>query len=66
MHFLKKVGNVVLLNHFFCPPFLQAMLSLPKMTWMPDINIKSGGEGENTTSCPKTSGQDLKISLEEN
>ena len=53
MHFLKKVGNVVLLNHFFCTPFLQAMLSLPKMTWMPAINIKSGGgggKGENTTS----------------
>ena len=43
MHFLKKVGNIVLLNHFFCTPFLEAMLSLPNITWMPDINIKSGG-----------------------
>ena len=25
------------------------MFSLTKMTWMPDINIASGGEGENAS-----------------
>ena len=42
-------GNVALVNHFFGPPFPQAMLSLPKMTWMPDINIASGGGGKRNT-----------------
>ena len=33
------------LNITFAPLFPQAMLSLPKMTWMPDITIASGGGG---------------------
>ena len=50
IHLLKMVGNVVLVNHFFCPPppsppLPQAMLSLPKIKWMPDINIASWGGG---------------------
>ena len=69
IHLLKKVDNVVLVNHFFCPPFPQAMLSLPKMTWMPDINIVSGGGGGRKCvistgllpSCPKNSGQDCSL-----
>ena len=36
---------MLLVNYFFCPPFPQAMLSLPKMTWTPDINIASGEGG---------------------
>ena len=72
---LNKADNVVLVNHFFCPLFPQAMLSLPKMTWMPDINIASGGGGGRKyviftgllPLCPKSSGQDcLKTSLVEN
>ena len=39
------LGNAVLVNHFFCPPFPQAMSSLPKVTWTPDINIASGEGG---------------------
>ena len=43
---LNKADNVVLVNHFFCPPLPQAMSSLRKMTWMPDINIAyDQGEG---------------------
>ena len=72
---LNKADNVVLVNHFFCPPFPQAMLSQPKMTWMPDINIASGGGGGRKyviftgllPLCPKSSGQDcLKTPLVEN
>ena len=43
---LNKADNVVLVNHFFCPPFPQAMLSLPKMTRMPDINIVESTEND--------------------
>ena len=65
---LNKADNVVLVNLFFCPPFPQAILSLPKITWMPDINIASGGGGGGERKyviftgllplCPKSSGQD--------
>ena len=52
MHFVKLSLNpplkkrlAILVNHFFCSPFPQAMLSVPKMTRTPDINIASGGGG---------------------
>ena len=68
---LNKVDSVVLVHHFFCLPFPQVMLSLPKMTWMPDINITSGGGGGRKyviftgllPLCPKSSGQDCRSLL---
>ena len=46
------------------------MMSLPKMTWMPDINIASGGGGGMKyviftgllPLCPKSSGQGCRKS----
>ena len=66
---LNKADNVVLVNHFFCAPFPEAMLSLPKMTLMPDINIASGEGGGRKyviftgllPLCPKSSGQDCSF-----
>ena len=69
---LNKADKVVLVNHFFCPHFPQAMLSLPKMTWMPDINIASGGGGGRKyviftallPLCPKSAGQDCSMNIQ--
>ena len=66
---LNKADNLVLVNHFFCPPFPQARLSPPKMTWMPDINIASGRGGGRKyvifmgllPLCPKSSSQDCSL-----
>ena len=60
-----KGNKPVKMKYFLPPPHPDAMLSLPKMTWMPDINIALGGGGGRKyvifpgllPLCPKSSGQ---------